>query len=356
MAERSPQRAAEVIERASKRPSFRASLVDRRLFDKQMKTPGFNKNALPAYDVPAENLTSRGRAAVPLSQIQTSQPTVSVAKVQAKIASGLGTSLPQVVKRGEMYYVADGNHRLTAARALGHKTAMVHVLEMTAQRQVSQAITRQALSQAMAHASTSAMVAMTAGHAAVAYGQAKESGKGTGAAIVDGAVAGAATAAAPIGVAALAGAAMKSGVISKAAWLTAGKAAMPLAVAGTAAYYGWRAMQEGKGVTGVAANAAWGAVNAVIPVDLALEAYGVNRGSGSTATAQARPKALSPEQAAAFDSVEKSFKRAPQPAEDGTGQGGPRGYANPNTQRAAQEARGVVNFTDWAATAQPKKG
>lgn len=34
-------------------------------------------------------------------------------------------------------------------------------------------------------------------------------------------------------------------------------------------------------------------------------------------------------------------------AADGKGK---RGYANPKTQHAAQESRGVKNFTDWAKT------
>jgi len=56
---------------------------------------------------------------------------------------------------------------------------------------------------------------------------------------------------------------------------------------------------------------------------------------------------MSPEQATAYKSLNDRFSQAgPQPEQgDGEGQ---RGWANPKVQHAAQEGRGVVQFTDWA--------
>lgn len=196
--------------------------------------------------------------------------------------------------------------------------------------------------------STTAAVVATGAHAALAYTTAKNAGKGELASIAEGGIAAATSAALPLAAGGVAGLAVKAGLVSKAALTIAGKAALPLSIAGTAAYYGWRAMQEGKGVSGTAKAAAWGALNGAIPVDLAMQAYGAIKGDKPApgATAQARQPAPSAEQTQAFTSLNEKFQSSgPQPEANGEGK---RGYANPKTQRAAQEARGVANFTDWA--------
>lgn len=200
----------------------------------------------------------------------------------------------------------------------------------------------------MAKVSTGAAVLAAGAHAALAYTNAKNAGDSEVSAIGQGIGAGVATAALPLAAGGVASLAMKTGLVSKTAMAVVGKAALPLSIAGTAAYYGWRAMQEGKGVSGTAKAAAWGALNGAIPVDLAMQAYGAIKGDKPApgATAQARQPAPSAEQTQAFTSLNEKFQSSgPQPEANGEGK---RGYANPKTQRAAQEARGVANFTDWA--------
>lgn len=201
----------------------------------------------------------------------------------------------------------------------------------------------------LAKVSASASVMATLASAGLAYSQAKANGQSEMRAVGEGATAAAATAIFPLAAAGAAHAAVKSGMASKAALAIAGKAALPLSIVGTAAYYGWRAMQEGRGAAGTAKAVAWGAVNGLIPVDLARQAYdGI--ASSRNSTAHARPANLTPEQQQSFASLDQQFteaRRAPAPEEANDGKG-KKGWANPATQRAAQEKRGVANFTDWA--------
>lgn len=70
-----------------------------------------------------------------------------------------------------------------------------------------------------------------------------------------------------------------------------------------------------------------------------------------------RPARLSPTQIKEFASANREFGGQQAGAKVASAeqqpQGGPRGFANPSVQKAAQEARGVQNVTDWARNAQP---
>lgn len=68
---------------------------------------------------------------------------------------------------------------------------------------------------------------------------------------------------------------------------------------------------------------------------------------------------LDQEQQRQFAAADKSFagSMARTPSEPRQDQGGSRlrGFANPAVQKAAQEARGVVNVSDWARNAEPRE-
>lgn len=69
------------------------------------------------------------------------------------------------------------------------------------------------------------------------------------------------------------------------------------------------------------------------------------------------PGRLSQAQQQQFAAANERYGSQPktQPDKKGGGGGG-RGFANPNNQKAAQEARGVENITDWARSASGKPG
>lgn len=354
---RTPERAAAVLDRAARMRQFKPGLMDRRIGDQQIRTPGLD----PKVPVSAERLTSAdvkrlGTMDIPLSKIVTEQPSVSLAVAKRKVvaqARGNPGAPPKLIALGDgRFAVADGNHSITAARALRSGSIRADVAGLVPQpvaKVTPGGVAMGALGIAGATAATA-----TAGIAA--YQGAKAQGDSTTLAIAKGVGAAGATAALPTafgGAVALSG--RMAGLPGTVAMQMAGKAALPLAAVGMAGYYGYRAAQEGKSAGEITGQAAWGAFNAIVPVDAIRGLYNAgHRASG--ADPSAAMAGLSPSQAKAFARADASRGTqapapAPQAQHEDSGEKR-RGFANPSTQYAAQQGRGVQNYSSWA---QPGK-
>lgn len=359
---RSPDTAKALVDRAA-RGKFRPGILDRRLFDQQMRTP--SPGRAPVWDLNtlgANDLEIAGRQRVPLNHVVSNQPTVSVAQVKGKIdaiSSGAPTKPAMLLEHNGRYHVMDGNHRLTAQRALGQADTEALVFRLkTAGR---------AASQSSSTMSGMAAIALPVGIATAAYvaaSQSAEAGESVGTRTRKAAAAGgtaAATGAAVGGLVALA---------AKAAPVVAGalKVAGPVGLAVGAAYGGYRGYQQG-GARGAAIGAFTGGY---VPQSF--------RTGGDTTTNQIAALDKAPPTKAAMradewprrEPIDKipvtkaatsrddlmSFQRAERDyglsahgrdqAEPDAKSKGKRGFAHPKVQRAAQEARGVTNFTGWA--------
>lgn len=352
---RTPERAAAVLDRAAKMRQFKPGLMDRRIGDQQIRTPGLDKSLpVSAQHLGASDVKRVGTMDVPLSKIVSEQPSVSLKSVKAKLTAPPNATakgnLPQLIALGDgRYAVADGNHRITAARALrsGSIRADVASLNRAAPPPSTPGST------AMGVLGIAGATAATATAGIAAYQGAKAQGDPTTLAIAKGAGAAGATAALPAAFGgAVSMAAKGMGLPGKVALQVAGKAALPLAAVGMAGYYGYRAAQEGKSTGEIAGQAAWGAFNAVVPVDAIRGLYNSgNRASG--ADPSAAMSSLSPSQAKAFARADASRgaqtpASAPQAQPEDSGEKR-RGFANPSTQYAAQQGRGVQNYSSWAA-------
>lgn len=278
---RSPERAAAVIDRASRMRAAKPSLLDRRLFDRQMRTPGAGKAPINFDYLKPEHVTPRGVQAVPTKGIVSDQPTVSIKAVKDKIAQTAsggatptsGGKLPQILLHNGQYHVFDGNHRVTAARALGDRavTGQVFELKPGVQRPVSGA-----------HVGGAAMaigagisIAGTAAAAKVAHDSAKARGASDASAAAQATLAGAKQAATPVALSTMIGAAERYGPKALAAAAnTVGKVALPASMAAMAGGYAWDAYKNGADAAGIAKAAGWGAVNGVLPIDVMRQAFG----------------------------------------------------------------------------------
>lgn len=132
--ERSPQRAAAVLDRAARMKSFRPKdfkLGD--LLDKQMRAPGQVKaspfQGFKTTDIAKSNVDAVGLTRVPISSLKTEQSSVSLKQAKAKIGAK-GGGHPDVLLHEGKHYVLDGNHRLTAARAAGQSHIEVNVSKL----------------------------------------------------------------------------------------------------------------------------------------------------------------------------------------------------------------------------------
>lgn len=208
----------------------------------------------------------------------------------------------------------------------------------------------------VARVSAAATPVAAASVAALAYRRARDEGKGEARAALEAAGAGASTAVAPAVIGAAAAKLAKSSSIGAKALGIASRALLPVSVVGHAGAYALAAIQRGEGAADVAKAAGWGAVNGFIPVDLAMDAYGAVRGNGtgqSNPTTRSETSAAPPDQKAAEFKAADAAWRAKWGSKPGAaekqGQGETRkGWANPATQHAAQAARGVQQFSDWA--------
>lgn len=222
------------------------------------------------------------------------------------------------------------------------------------------------MAQSLMKASAVATPVAAASVATLAYNHAKAQGKSDARAALEAAGAGGSAAAAPAVIGAAAAKVARSTSIGARALGFATRAFLPLSVLGHAGAYAYAAIQRGDGAGDVAKAAGWGALNGVIPVDLGMEAYNSVRG-GKAPSQQTAPAARSTTQSQAPDGSEKQFAAAEaefrqkwsaerkKAQEQGKGSAETRkGWANPSTQHAAQSARGVQNYSDWAE-AGPKE-
>jgi hypothetical protein len=125
---RSRDRAQAILDRAAKSRSFapRWSLVG--IGDPQMRTPGYIKKE--PFDLRAVNETRPQQRTVPLDAVRSRQRNVSVAAVKGKF-NATGGAAPSMFEYKGQFFVDDGNHRVTAARALGQKHVTANVISLT---------------------------------------------------------------------------------------------------------------------------------------------------------------------------------------------------------------------------------
>lgn len=305
---RAADRAVAVIDRAARMRANRPGILDARLGDKQMRTPGLVDPPFHNRRLTPDMVQRIGTMDVPLSMIRTGQATVSVNSVKAKIASPVTKdgSLPKLIKSGGLYYVDDGNHRVTAARALGQTSVRANVADLKAPQYAVGGV-GSTVAGAAGMAASAVSIAATGANA---YSKAKSEGAGTLDAVGKGAAAAGFVAATPVAFGAgIAGATSLAGLPAKAALQVAGKAALPLTMIGTAAYRGYEAHKAGKGPLGVAGAAAWGAVNGAVPVDFAVDAYRGLKGTG--AAAPVTPGRLTADQAKQYQTASASLETSP---------------------------------------------
>lgn len=250
------------------------------------------------------------------------------------------------------------------ARRLNALTGPVEPARVAMQRDVARGMRTPAtggMAQSIMKASALTTPIAAASIATLAYKQARDAGKSEARASLEAAGAGASATVAPAAIGAIAAHIGKSSSIGAKALGIASRALMPVSVIGHAGAYAYQAMQRGEGFTGVAKAAGWGAVNGIIPVDLAMDAYRSVRGTGPSASADpsamsktgVTPPAGAPQQD--FAAADAAFRakwaagKDKAAAEKGSGAGeAKRGWANPAVQHAAQAGRGVQQFSDWA--------
>lgn len=215
------------------------------------------------------------------------------------------------------------------------------------------------MAQSVMRASALATPVAAASVATLAFKRAQAEGKTEARAAIEAAGAGASAAVAPAAVGAAAAKLARASSIGAKALGVASRALLPLSVLGHAGAYALDAIRRGESASGVAKAAGWGAVNGVIPVDLAMEAYGAVGGGASPSAstepgvrsvAQAQtPGGADHEFAAADAAFRQKWAKGQETAQAEKGAADPRkGWANPSTQHAAQSARGVQNYSDWA--------
>jgi len=175
---RSPERAAQVLDRAARMRSFAPGLMDRRLFDAQMRTPGRSKSPIGDLNhLGSEQLRYQGVQSVPLKAVRSEQPTVSVSAVKKKLTAPAPSSpkrMPLVLHHQGTYHVMDGNHRVTAARALRSGAIQARVVELNAAAFGAPSATPKALPAVRPAASSipkaAGRLGLAVGVAAAAYG------------------------------------------------------------------------------------------------------------------------------------------------------------------------------------------
>lgn len=124
---RSAERAKAVVDRASQMKAFAPGFSLRNLFDPQMKTPG--NVASEPFNISDVVIKSRSITEIPVKAIKTIQDTVSLDVVKRMIDNP-STEVPSVFKFGGEYFVNDGNHRITAAKARGLDNIKAEVIEV----------------------------------------------------------------------------------------------------------------------------------------------------------------------------------------------------------------------------------
>ena len=113
---------------------FKPGITHRRLFDKQVKTPGKVKPNVTGMEwLKREDMEPVGHQEVHLKHIASEQPTVSAHHVKRKIdeiTAGKKQAPAKLLLHNGVYHVLDGNHGITAHRALGHATVHADVWKL----------------------------------------------------------------------------------------------------------------------------------------------------------------------------------------------------------------------------------
>jgi len=277
---RSPERAAAVLDRAASMRKGKPRFWDQRLFDRQMRTPGAGQAPINFDYLKPEHVIPHGTQTVSTRAIVSDQPTVSLKAVKGKIAQTAsggatptsGGKLPQLLLHNGQYHVFDGNHRVTAARALGDRAVTGQVFELKPGVGRPSAHNSDGLTLGIAGA---ASIASVAAAAKIAHRDAKAAGASDSMAATKATMAGVQQASTPLVLSSMIGAAERYGPRAiGAAASTFGKLVLPASMAGHAAAYAWDAYKHGADGTGIAKAAGWGAVNGVIPIDLMNKAFG----------------------------------------------------------------------------------
>jgi hypothetical protein len=357
--QRTPERAAAILDRAARMSQYRPNLIDRGMTEKKIRTPGNVWAPFRMNDITTDQVRGRGSVDIPLSRVRSEQTTVSLEGVKKKLLDPKGSSAkPQVIKHGDWYYVHDGNHRITAARALGQTTINAHVGELMGGRPGAPQIRRP--SPPMSGVNKAGVAIATAGplvSGVNAYNRALASGGSHSDAMA--AAAGDAMKTAAVGMAA----ASTFATVAKGVRAAAPRLAPALGPIGWAAAAGMAAYgaYQGYSATGTIKGAAMGAIGLdVMPSASSTDMRTASVSSvpheawGALKTPAAQPGTMTPGDAKRIETANAAFSRQQAAQSSGQadeGQGsGPRGWANPAVQFAAQQARGVQQFSDWAET------
>lgn len=126
---RTPERAAQVLDRAARMRAFKVGIADRRLFDPQIRTANYTKNHPFYLNLDRSKLEPRGVQEVPIKDLITPQKSVSLKKVKAKLPTADSVET-KVVKVGDRLYLDDGNHGVTPRKALNYQTVRANVSEL----------------------------------------------------------------------------------------------------------------------------------------------------------------------------------------------------------------------------------
>jgi hypothetical protein len=310
------------IERESRRPESRAGWFDRRPFDRQMRTPGYEPPPFSIGRLPEGSLRYVGTGEVPLDKVRTEQPSVSVSVVKNKIANGVPRPA-RVVHHNGLYWTQDGNHGITADRAMAKPTTNAKIYELQPGVKLpalSPAVVAKGMSVANRVAGPMAIGAI----GALAYQNRRAAGGSQGEATADAVMAGGRTALTGMAIGSLAKSAAAIPALRGAASV-ATRAVLPLSIAGHALGYAAGAWSRGEDAMGIAKAAGWGAINGIVPIDLVRDAV-----SGPEPQAPARTRKFKQANA----SFEAGQAKASQPA-------GPRRGWSDNARIAAAQSRGA---------------
>lgn len=336
---RSPERAAAVLDRAARMQQFRPGFMDRRLLDAQMKTPGHAASPFSMTKLDPSLIKGRGEQMIPISKIRSEQPTISLAAAKAKLSNPTGSSkLPQVVNHNGTYWVADGNHRVTAARALGETHIRAQVGDLNAKIKPP-LISGSTVTKGLGMASNVAGPLAVGANAAMAWSTAKNEGKSDAAAAGAATVAGTKTAGTGMAIGAGVKVAAGAGLKTVAAL---GRAALPLSIVGHAIGYGVAEYRRGGDRLDILAAAGRGALNGVVPIDLTTQAMAALRNSKQQTAAKPSggDTRLSAGQQKQFADANASFSQAQkQPAADPSNGNSKRGTQNETNLQAILAAR-----------------
>lgn len=354
---RSPERAVQVVERAAKMSKFKPGLFDRDFAGDRMRSPGLGKVSFDYNTIDPARVRATGIKDVPLKDLVTDQPTVSIKTLKDKLlnpSARNSSALPKALldpKTGK-YVIPDGVHRRAVAAALGQTSMRVATGEVMRQPLAPAAAKAPSMSPAgragLALAAVGPVVAAVNG-----YNRVKAAGGDPADAVVQGmrdattmAAVGAVSAGAFTGLAAAARAVAPrvAPMLGPVGWVAA---------AGMAAYgatQGYRAsgtmVGALKGAVGldaapISTDVTTAALARVAPMQVPTSSKAA--GSGNLPASGRMSKA----QAAQFEKTEAARSRAPAQATPADGNTR-RGFQNPANMQAALAAQG----RDWSGQYQ----